>query len=381
MSLSLFTDPEEACLIERPNRFVMIVSDSRGERLRLHCPNPGKLTEFLIPGQKILMERAAAGEDRKTDGTAVAVCYKKKIIYLQSSKANNIAGKLVLPRLYPEYDIRPEKTIGSSRFDFLLSPPGESPEKAILTEVKSCSLCEEHLAMFPDTPSERASRHVEELIELGRFQYKSEVLFVISHRDAESFMPNPHTDPRFALTLHRARIAGMAIRAVSVDTTEKGDVALVDPEIPVETENAAALGDANRGVYFLVIHVEKAIQIPVSRIGSPLLRPGWYVYAGSARVNLQQRITRHLRKRKKVHWHIDHLTTSAAKVKAFPIATFKDLECTLAADIAELAEASLPGFGCSDCSCSSHLFSFSANPLHREAFVELLFRYRHREFM
>lgn len=381
MDLFLFSDPEPGTLIERPNRFVMIVADSRGERLRLHCPNPGKLTEFLIPGQEILLQRAPFGEGRKTDGTAVAVCYQGKTIFLQSSKANDIAGKLILPELHRGYTIQPEKSIGSSRFDFLLLPPEASPEKAILTEVKSCSLCEEELAMFPDTPSDRASRHVQELIDLDSHGYRSEVLFVISHRNARSFMPNPHTDPLFARTLHRAFRAGLPVRAVAVDTGSRGDVSVVDMDIPVKTAEAAALGEANRGVYFLVLQVEKAIHIPVGRIGSPVLKPGWYVYVGSARANLHQRIARHLRRRKKIHWHIDHLTTASVKVKAFPIATMKALECPLAGDIASLAESLVPGFGCSDCSCHSHLFHFPSDPLHMKEFVELLFRYRHREFL
>ena len=80
-SLQIFAHPEPAWLIYRPNRFVMIVKDKNGVQLRAHCPNPGKLTEFLLPGQPLLIERHQKPE-RSTDCTAVAVEYKGKIIFL-----------------------------------------------------------------------------------------------------------------------------------------------------------------------------------------------------------------------------------------------------------------------------------------------------------
>ena len=375
--LSLFSEPEEAVLIERPNRFVMIARDRTGAILRLHCPNPGKLTEFIIPGQKLLITRSTSPE-RLTDGTAVAVIHKGKTIFLYSAKANDIAGQLILPEIYPGRIIITEYTMGHSRFDFFIPPISKG--KGILAEVKSCSLCEEKLAMFPDTATERGSRHVEELIEFHKIGYETEVIFVVSHKDAESFMPNPHTDTRFCLALHKARRI-MPVRAVSVSTGSDGRVEIVNPELPIETAGAAALAEKNRGIYFLVIRLDNKTIITVNRIENPLLAPGWYIYAGSAKANLTQRIARHLRKRKKNHWHIDYLTRSASSVKAFPIATERDLECSLARDIADLADDKIIGFGSSDCRCSSHLFYFSENPLHNRGVVDLLFRYRHREFL
>lgn len=372
-SLQIFTRPEPARLIGRPNRFVMIVEDKNGVCRRAHCPNPGKLTEFLLPGQPLLIEGHGKPE-RSTDCTVVAVEYKGKVIFLYSAKANDIAAALVLPQLHPEGEIVPEWKVGNSRFDFLIRGRPD-----LLVEVKSCSLSEYGVAMFPDTATARGSRHVEELIELSSRGHAAEVLFILSHEDTQRFMPNPHTDPLFCQALHRAGQV-MPVRAVSVRTDRKGYVQVANRNVPIDTATPALRARENSGVYLLLIRLDAPFRVPVQRIGRPLLQPGWYVYVGSARANLQQRIDRHLRKRKKLHWHIDYLLQQSSSVKAFPVRTAEDLECRLAGDISKIADSGVDGFGCSDCSCNSHLFYFPGNPLHNRGLLDTLFFYRHVGF-
>jgi sugar fermentation stimulation protein A len=377
-AVQLFSDPEEALFVTRPNRFIMMVRDRKGKLLKAHCPNPGKLTEFLVPGQVLLIERHRSPE-RRTDCTAVAVQYKGKIIPLYASKANEVVKHLILPELHPGSFIVPEFRIGRSRFDFLARKEAAETSDTIV-EVKSCSLCEHGLAMFPDAATVRGSRHVEELLALSDQGYKGEVIFVVSHEDASLFMPNPHTDPLFCRTLHRAR-KKLNIRVVSAATDKHGFMRIIDRNIPVDTDTPELLAEQNRGVYLLLAELKKPLGIPVPGIGNPVLDPGWYIYAGSAKTNLRQRVARHLRKKKKTHWHIDHLTRKCAGLTAFPVLTHKDLECPLAGDISQTADTAIEGFGCSDCSCSSHLFYFQENPLHKRQFLETLFLYRHQRFL
>src|SRR6056297_414464 len=162
----------------------MMVKDAENTQLRAHCPNPGKLTEFLLAGRPLWRGRHQKPE-RSTDCTVVAVEYKGKIIFLYSAKANDIAGSLVLPGLHPRQKIIPEWTVGHSRFDFLVRGASD-----LLVEVKSCSLSEYGVAMFPDTATARGSRHVDELIELSSRGHAAEVLFILSHEDTQRFIPN-----------------------------------------------------------------------------------------------------------------------------------------------------------------------------------------------
>lgn len=88
-------------------------------------------------------------------------------------------------------------------------------------------------------------------------------------------------------------------------------------------------------------------------------RKGYYVYIGSAMNSLVPRLNRHLSDEKKMHWHIDYLLKSPdchIRDILFNISEER-IECDLAESISKDGEE-IPGFGCSDCSCSSHLIYF-----------------------
>ncbi len=112
-----------------------------------------------------------------------------------------------------------------------------------------------------------------------------------------------------------------------------------------------------KGIYCLVIDVDRDINPKVGALGRIRLKKGVYAYVGSAQNNLQKRIQRHLSKHKKIRWHIDYLLASPnVRIrKAMFRKGGKDLECRTACFLSEVAEP-VPCFGCSDCSCSSHLF-------------------------
>jgi Uri superfamily endonuclease len=111
------------------------------------------------------------------------------------------------------------------------------------------------------------------------------------------------------------------------------------------------------GIYVLIIHVGKDIDVNIGAKGRISFKKGLHAYVGSAQTNLEQRIKRHFRKKKQKFWHIDYLLdNSAAKiVKVFFKQANKPEECAIAKIIGEKAEPIL-GFGCSDCNCKSHLF-------------------------
>ena len=396
--MRLFTNSLEAVFVSRPNRFV--ITAKSGEKLiRAHCPNPGRLEEILHPGRTLIFEEAGVqpaspapppalsnvrsssivpkpeGAARKTAYTLVGVHYKGKVIPLYSGRANHAARELIIPRLFPWADtVVPEYRAGSSRFDFFLTGSGRSA----LVEVKACTLVEHGVAMFPDAPSLRGKRHIEELAVLGgggNGAGSGHVLFVVMHEDAHSFVPNIHTDPAFAASLAEL-CCKIGIHAASLSCSASGEASLVNCSIPVDL-GPAALARRNAGVYFLLIELSGDRTITAGALPAAHFSAGFYVYAGSARKNLQQRLQRHTRKRKKLHWHIDYLLAEAASVKGYPILSAGDLECRLAADIGGFAEYDVSGFGSSDCSCPSHLFYFSSNPMDREEFTDLLCRYRH----
>lgn len=117
------------------------------------------------------------------------------------------------------------------------------------------------------------------------------------------------------------------------------------------------MGKKLKGIYVLIIQLETAVQIRVGALGTITFSAGTYAYVGSAQNSLEQRVKRHLRKEKKLFWHIDYLLADkAANVTQVYYATGdKACECNIANLVAQKA-APISGFGCSDCNCGSHLF-------------------------
>lgn len=115
------------------------------------------------------------------------------------------------------------------------------------------------------------------------------------------------------------------------------------------------------GLYQLRIHLKRPVKVRVGALGRCKFAAGWYVYTGSARNGLDQRIRRHLRRDKKQHWHIDYLLAAADHIEAFVLSDAGLTECELHAVLTG-GKVAVPGFGASDCRCPSHLAWFRRSP-------------------
>jgi sugar fermentation stimulation protein A len=125
------------------------------------------------------------------------------------------------------------------------------------------------------------------------------------------------------------------------------------------------------GLYLLTLRVDSTARVEVGALGTLDFASGYYVYCGSARRGLSARLRRHAAPRKKKRWHIDYLTcrreVTVEAVRVFPVDELT--ECQLNERISGLPNATrIRGFGCSDCTCGSHLTYLGAEPpdLERE---------------
>lgn len=360
--------------IRRQNRFVVECACS-GRTVQAHLPNPGRLWELLVPGRTVILVENAVFPGRTTPYTAVAVVRDGVTVLLHTQKTNDAAHFLLAQRRIPGLEgaeiIKREFTLGESRFDFLL----QGGREKILLEVKSCTLYGRSLAMFPDAVTARGRRHLEALATHAQNGYRCGVLFLIQSPRPEFFLPDYHTDLAFARTFlaHRDKLFYRALR-ISWGNDFRLDKNIGEAVIPwplLEREGW------DGGSYIFIIFLAAAARLAVGALGTFDFPAGYYLYVGSARKDLSQRLARHLRKGgKNRHWHIDYLREAAHSCLALPIRTRDDLECELAAALTRVAARSLPGFGASDCSCPSHLFYMPSHPLHDPAFRELLQYYR-----
>lgn len=218
---------EEGHFIERPNRFIAYVNIA-GRREKVHVKNTGRCRELLIPGASVYLEKSD-NPARSTAYDLIAVEKEGRIINMDSQAPNRVVLEwLQAGQLFPgPVSVRPETTYGSSRLDFYIETAGEK----IFMEVKGVTLEDEGEARFPDAPSERAVKHLEELIRARQEGYGAYVLFVIQMKGVKYLIPNAATHPEFAEALLRAAQAGVKILAydchVTPDSLTIADAVLV----------------------------------------------------------------------------------------------------------------------------------------------------------
>ena len=118
------------------------------------------------------------------------------------------------------------------------------------------------------------------------------------------------------------------------------------------------------GIYHLIIYLPSDKNIEVGKLGRYYFQTGYYVYTGSAMRGLDQRIARHLRSEKRLHWHIDYLLQHGQIIDVITRPTTERLECHFNDRIMSLSGSQIPvnRFGSSDCNCITHLLFFEKKP-------------------
>lgn len=122
---------------------------------------------------------------------------------------------------------------------------------------------------------------------------------------------------------------------------------------------------SSAGSYALVLHSRSRREIEVGRWGRLSVVPGYYVYVGSAfgSGGIRSRVSRHYRRTKRRHWHVDYLREAVSFVQAWISYEPVNQEHRWAAAFAAMQDMNpIRGFGCSDCSCRAHLFASDAIP-------------------
>ena len=242
----------EGRFIERPNRFVAYVNID-GKREKVHVKNTGRCRELLQDNAQVFLSYSDS-ENRATAYDLVAVKKGGRIVNMDS-QAPNVAVKewLKVGEKHPVFGditlVKPETKYQNSRFDFYL----ECGEKKIFIEVKGVTLENDGEVRFPDAPSERAVKHVEELVKAQKEGYEVYVLFVIQMKNVNYFMPNDKTDPKFAKALWEARKQGVQVLAYDCQVTEESME--IGESVPVY------LGNEERMVTPLVAWFESSARV------------------------------------------------------------------------------------------------------------------------
>ncbi len=214
--------------ISRPNRFIAKVLIG-GEEHTVHVKNTGRCKELLVPHCTVYLEKTD-NPDRKTAYDLIAVEKVTEngtiLINIDSQIPNLCAAEfLPLSGLFPDgVKIRREVTYGNSRFDISAEYEGQ---KAFI-EVKGVTLEKDGTALFPDAPTDRGIKHINELIRAKQEGFGAYIMFVIQMTGVHTFSPNRETHPEFADALTEAEKSGVEILAFQSEVTEN-DIRITDP--------------------------------------------------------------------------------------------------------------------------------------------------------
>ena len=249
-----YTKVVKAKFISRENRFVASVQlYGSNEAVKVHVKNTGRCKELLVPGATVWLEDFEGRMGGRKMRYSL-VCVEKEnaganggrlLINMDSQAPNKVVQEvleqgMLLPGMdSPATFIKPEHTFGKSRFDFYIEWTAHNVSankvndsqnacaqgndalfmnKAFI-EVKGVTLEDKGFARFPDAPTERGLKHVNELIDAVQAGYKGYIIFVIQMNDITGFGPNYETHPAFGEALLQAKAAGVNILAYDCTVT------------------------------------------------------------------------------------------------------------------------------------------------------------------
>ncbi len=222
---------EAGRFLERPNRFIAYV-EIAGQKETVHVKNTGRCAELLTPGATVYVQKSDNPE-RKTQWDLIGVKKGKRMINMDSQIPNKVVEEWIRNgNLFPNATlIRPETTYKQSRFDLYI----EEGDRKIFIEVKGVTLEHDGVVKFPDAPTERGVKHLNELCEAVKDGYEAYVFFVIQMKGVKYFTPNMQTHATFGDALRNAQEQGVRILAYDCKVTK--DSIELEKEVPVVFRN------------------------------------------------------------------------------------------------------------------------------------------------
>lgn len=211
----LYSNIQQGYFLSRPNRFIAHV-EINGVTEICHVKNTGRCRELLTERAVVYVQQHDDSK-RKTKYSLIAVCKGNLLINMDSQAPNKaVAEWLTDKQPFGEIKVlKPECRHGNSRFDFYV----ETEKRKIFIEVKGVTLENDGIAMFPDAPTARGVKHLQELTDCLQQGYEAAAIFVIQFTGAKLFKPNYATHPEFAQALRAAQSAGVQVMALECAVT------------------------------------------------------------------------------------------------------------------------------------------------------------------
>lgn len=212
--------------ISRPNRFIANI-EIDGEICVCHVKNTGRCAELLLPGAHVFVQ-CCDNPNRKTKYDLIAVYKGERLINIDSQAPNKVFGEWIESYFKNVTYVKPEAKYKNSRFDFYI----EADERKIFAEVKGVTLENDGEVKFPDAPTVRGVKHLNELSDCISEGFEAYVFFIVQMKDVKYFSPNRKTHPEFAAALEKALENG--VNVCCVDCNVSPDSLTVGDFVPVK---------------------------------------------------------------------------------------------------------------------------------------------------
>ena len=213
----------KATFIDRSNRFIANVV-VEGKEEKVHVKNTGRCKELLVKGATVYLEDFSENLlNRKFRYSLVAVEKGNMLINMDSYAPNVVIREALFDKSLklPDMDdlcfIKPEATYGESRLDFYVE---DKLKNKGFVEVKGVTLEEDGVVSFPDAPTLRGVRHINELLKIKEEGYNAYVIFVVQMENAKFFTPNYKCHKEFGEALKKAQEKGVTILVYSCNVTK-----------------------------------------------------------------------------------------------------------------------------------------------------------------
>lgn len=213
----------EATLLKRYKRFLADVRLADGSVVTAHCANTGSMKSCWKEGDKVFLTHDPR-PDRKLHYSWELSATDGGYIGINTARPNAIVEWAIRENLIPELtgftELKREVKYGkeNSRIDLLL----EFGERRAYVEVKNTTLYENGLVLFPDSVTDRGTKHLRELMEMVAEGHRGVIFFFVNRPEGKHFSPADGIDPEYGKTLRAAHQAGVELLAYRADSSPDG---------------------------------------------------------------------------------------------------------------------------------------------------------------
>ena len=219
-----FDEPlTQGILLKRYKRFLADVKLADGSTITSHCANPGSMRGVSNPGSAVYLSHSK-NPARKLPWTLEAIRVGRYWIGINPQRANALAEQAWRRGLIPELKLYPKlrrepRIDEKSRADFLLT---NNHGKQHWVEAKYVTMSRGKRALFPDSVSDRAAKHMRSLAAKVREGDLATVLFVCPRADVDTVGPAWEIDPAYGSALAEALEQGVQVLSYQVKVGKNG---------------------------------------------------------------------------------------------------------------------------------------------------------------